>query len=347
MNRLHNLDYLRGIAAFSIMIYHYLSWSYGNFSSEHFMGRVGIYGVSVFYILSGLTLSHVYAEKLNLSSEGISIFFKKRIFRIFPLLWLASIAAIILKQKSPELIDVFLTLTGLFGFFTWDTYYATGAWSIGNELVFYVFFPFFIYILRRGTPLIFALIILFFCLHTYFAYVILDENNSLSSQWRDYVNPLNQIFLFLGGMCIKSIFDKLDLKNIYAFILIVIALLGFVCYPVSGDTIHLITDVNRLFFTGICFTLCIGFYKLTYTAPVWLHKPLAILGESSYSLYLLHAIVFSVISFILNRLDINNNFFDRYLEIRIALSVIVSLFVSFLSYNYFEKYFMRLASRKG
>ncbi len=74
-NRLHNLDYLRGLAAFGIMIYHYCSWEFGDFTSDTIMERIGIYGVAIFYVLSGLTLFHVYFEKLNFSKESIFSFF--------------------------------------------------------------------------------------------------------------------------------------------------------------------------------------------------------------------------------------------------------------------------------
>ena len=83
INRLHNLDYLRGLAAFGIMIYHYLSSSIGRFSSESFMGRLGIYGVSIFYVLSGLTLYHVYHEQMKPSIVDTISFFKKRVIEYF------------------------------------------------------------------------------------------------------------------------------------------------------------------------------------------------------------------------------------------------------------------------
>ncbi len=77
MNRLYNLDYLRGLSAFAIMIYHYLSWTYNKYSSDDFLGRLGIYGVSIFYVLSGLTLYYVYHKKMVPSISDTRAFFKK------------------------------------------------------------------------------------------------------------------------------------------------------------------------------------------------------------------------------------------------------------------------------
>ena len=91
MKRLSNIDYLRGLAALGIMVYHYLSWTLGLFTADSIMGRIGIYGVSIFYILSGLTLHYVYYEQMIPSKKDVLNFFKKRFFRIFPLLWLVII----------------------------------------------------------------------------------------------------------------------------------------------------------------------------------------------------------------------------------------------------------------
>ena len=106
--RLANLDYLRGIAAFGIMIYHYQSWLFGKFYAETFMGRVGIYGVSIFYILSGLTLFHVYSDKLTWDVSGVGNFFLKRFCRIYPLLWMVMICTIIIQHKVPGFGKLFL-----------------------------------------------------------------------------------------------------------------------------------------------------------------------------------------------------------------------------------------------
>lgn len=135
--RLYNLDYLRGLAAFSIMLYHLMTWNNGVYSGQSVLGRIGIYGVSIFYILSGLTLYYVYYNKMSPTAHEVIIFFKKRILRIFPLLWLVTIVSILMHRKLPDINNLILNLTGLFGFIKWDTYFSPGVWSIGNELVFY------------------------------------------------------------------------------------------------------------------------------------------------------------------------------------------------------------------
>lgn len=338
MNRLHNLDYLRGLAAFGIMVFHYMSWTVGEFTADTFLGRVGVYGVSIFYILSGLTLYFVYAGKMNINKADLLSFFKKRIFRIFPLLWLVTIAAVILSKKIPNFFDLFLNLSGLFGFIKWDTYFSAGVWSIGNELVFYVFFPFFILFSQKSKLLLALLTLILFTLFSYFAFFKLDPTQSLDNQWFIYVNPLNQVFLFLSGFLMGLLFNKVSFNDTNVIILLIISFTGFVFYPVSGDNINLVTGINRIVFTLLCFTICFTFYKLKSTLPSYIHSPLTLLGEASYSVYLLHPIIYKITGFLKYTLHFSD-------VLRLVVAGILTLIISYFTYKYFEKYFMRLAKK--
>jgi len=322
------------------MIYHFLLWTFGKFSADTFMGRLGLYGVSIFYVLSGLTLYYVYYDKMKPSKEDIISFFKKRVFRIFPLLWLVTIVAILLSRKIPDFTDLFLNLSGLFGFISWDKYFSAGVWSIGNELVFYVFFPFFILFIKRFKPLMILLTLILFGLYLYFAFVKLNPDLSLSEQCKNYVNPLNQVFLFLGGFLIAFLLHDTKIKNSAVVFLLFLAFGLFIFYPATGDTINIATGTNRLIFTASCFLICICFYKLTFKFPEFIHKPLTLLGEASYSVYLLHPIVWALTSFVFGLFS--KYIFNFPVGARIILSVLSTLIISYYVYQYFEKYFMNL-----
>jgi exopolysaccharide production protein ExoZ len=344
MNRLHNLDYLRGLAAFGIMLYHHLSWTTGKMMSDSFMGRVGVYGVSIFYVLSGLTLYFVYFDKMTPTRKEILAFTKKRIFRIFPLLWLATFAAILLSGVMPDLMKLFLNLTGLFGFLKWDAYFSPGIWSIGNELVFYVFFPFFILFSKSFKPLMIALSAIIVGIYIYFAFFKLNQNIPISEQWKDYINPLNQVFLFLGGYLIGYFFRTKSIPKIATFGALGLGISLFVFYPVSGDPIHLVTGVARLVFTLCCFLVCFSFFKLTIELPSLLHKLFSFLGEASYSVYLLHPLIFklTLIAFTF----CGNHFYVFPNWIQVVASIASTLVISYFVYHYFEKYFMKLGRSK-
>jgi exopolysaccharide production protein ExoZ len=341
MNRLPFLDYLRGLAALGIMIYHYLVWTLGKFSSDSFMGRYGIYGVSIFYILSGLTLYHVYQVKFQFTKVDLLDFFKKRFFRIFPLLWLIILVSIFLDKKTPHLITILLNLSGTFGLINWDGYIGTGVWSIGNELVFYLFFPILILLSKKAKSAFFLLSLSLFWIYLNFAFNILDPNKTIIVQWRNYVNPLNQAFLFLGGFLIGFLFQNITIKKNILLFLFVLGTTIFIFYPVSGPTIYLVTGFNRLVFTFSCFLICLSCYKFYHPVHTAMHKPLSLLGKTSYSIYMLHPLVFTASGFILA--FSNKYFIEPPIYVQFAGSAILTLFLSYFSYQYFEKYFIDLS----
>jgi len=260
------------------------------------------------------------------------LFIKKRILRIFPLLWLATFLSILISGKKVNLLsDFFLNLSGLFGFIKWDTYYATGAWSIGNELVFYSFFPILLFLLKKCIPLFFTISVLLFVVFIFFSYNVLDSSVTLTSQWKNYINPLNQSFYFLCGIIIGRIFKHKELRSIYSVLLILIGTITILLLPVKGDLIHLVTGTNRLVFTISSILLCVGFYKLKLKFPNLINKTLTLIGESSYSIYLLHPIIF----------DLIKQNFKLPLSIRLISTVLTTLILSVLIYQYFEKYLIK------
>lgn len=343
MKRVYNLDYLRGLSALGIMIYHYLSWSNGNFSAESFMGRFGIYGVSIFYVLSGLTLYLVYYNKIQFSLEGLMFFLKKRVFRIYPLFWIVTILTLIFSRETFNFIDLLLNLSGFFGFVSWDKYFATGGWSIGNEIVFYTFFPFFILCFKKFKLIMFLFGLIILGLYLYFAFFKLNANSTLSEQWTKYVNPLNQIFLFLGGIIIGHLFKNVFFNFLFIFLLLLLVITIFVFYPSNVDTVSIVTGISRLIFSACCLVICFCFFKMSFNLPKFVHQPLALLGEISYSVYLIHPIILNL-TLIISRTFIK--YFYYFPEsVSLILSAVLTIIISYYSYHYFEKYFIKLAEQ--
>lgn len=332
--RINNLDYLRGFMAFAIMVYHYSSWTLHPFKSDSVLGVLGIYGVSIFYILSGLTLFVVYHQKLELSS--LKNFFIKRVFRIFPLLWLSILGTIFLSGTKFPFKTILLNATGLFGVIEIDKYIATGSWSIGNELVFYLFFPIVLIIATKRKWFLELFFALSLAIGIGFAFYFLNSNLSISEQWKTYINPFNQLFLFVGGMVIGKYFKNLK-NNSLSLIILIISLVVLVLLSVEGDLINIVTGVNRFVYSligfGLTFSFLIGEVKL----PKWLQFILSQLGHISYSLYLIHPIVFWTFSKFSNRLE--QPYF--YMITCYSITIVSSLIIYYLV----EKRFMNLGKK--
>ena len=344
--RLHNLDYLRGLAASGIMMYHYLTWTFGRYQSEDFMGRVGVYGVSIFYVLSGLTLFYVYYDKMQINLQHLKDFFIKRVFRIFPLLWLTTFGSIyFLVGEMPETQKLILNLTGLFGFVAWDQGIGIGVWSIGNELVFYVFFPVFVLLGKKSKVSMLLMSLILLAIYIYFAFFLIDADRSIGAdgQQRNYINPLNQVFLFLSGFLIGYLFRKINVASAVNLIILVAGILLFVLYPANGDTVHLITRGGRIAFTLSCLMICFSFYKLKFELPNIIHRPLKLLGEASYSVYLLHPIMHFVAGILIAFLS--KHVIPLPESVRFVVAIVLTLATSYFVYRYFEKYFVKLGKR--
>jgi exopolysaccharide production protein ExoZ len=342
-SRLHGLDYLRGLCAFCIMVYHYASWSFGEQPAYSFLGRVGIYGVAIFYILSGQTLSYIYASKLQLNTSHLINFYKKRFLRIYPLLWLATISSIALSKHTPDLKDLLLNLTGLFGLLKWDTYFATGVWSIGNELVFYLTFPLLTFLLTRHR-VEFGLITLFiFGIFIYFSFYALQTSLPLSNQWHYYTNPLNQILFFLGGILLGYLVQPNFIKTWHSLLLGLIGLSLFLFIPIEGNATSLVTGLNRFLFAVSCFLLCCSFFG-TKRATSLIDVPLALLGQASYSLYLLHPLVYAVVKAALT-VAAKHGFSLPFVS-PMHVAIPASIIISYASYSYFERFFINLGQMR-
>ncbi|MGV3597434.1 MAG: acyltransferase family protein [Bacteroidota bacterium] len=332
-NRIHSLDILRGLAAISILLFHYLKDALDiHLGAESVLSRMGYYGVSIFYVLSGLTLALVYKSNMDTVAD-CNNYLLKRIARIFPLMILTMLLTIVYRPAY-DIKTIFLNITGLFSFFDYTNYIGTGMWSIGNELVFYIFFPFVFYLFQHkkiAFNAVFFLGFLSFIIYSFFA------TDPESDAWTTYINPVNQFFYFLMGIFLSGI-DKdtsFFTKPLLPLAVIIIALLVFVFYPVSGNDDYLIFGVNRLVFSLCCIFLCLAFYSLNgsiNSQSIFL-KPLIILGEISYGVYLLHPLV----SVYFNKFVEISSLGAISAKIKLPIAVIITLGLSYLSYKFFEK----------
>ncbi|NTW23338.1 MAG: acyltransferase [Lentimicrobium sp.] len=330
-NRVQSLDYLRGLMALGIMVYHYFTWTGFKFGAETFPGKIGIYGVSVFYVLSGLTLFIVYNNKL--SFLNIHHYFIKRVFRIFPLLWLSILLSVFLLNHKTDLTTLLLNLTGLFGFVAHDRYIAIASWSIGNELVFYTIFPLILLSGRwtRFAPHLFFLISA--GIGVYFAFSVMIFNMPLRFQWSNYLNPLNQVMLFSGGVLIGRLLSGKKLPPYLGIALLAFAGMAFIFYPVKGDQSTLIAGFNRIAFVLLSFAITASFLMIDFKPGKIAGFILSRLGEASYSVYLLHPIVYLMLK---KHAGIN------YTNLFLLISFTVTLLLSYLVYTYFETRFISL-----
>lgn len=296
--RYENLDYLRGLCALSIMAYHYIGWTMQGLDISTFLGKLGVYGVSMFYVLSGLTMYLVYFKSFALDKSFFENFYIKRVFRIYPLMWFVMILAIVMYGTEASPMDLFLQFSGLFGVVDWSSSVPVGVWSIGNELSFYLMLPLFFYCIKKSNLLLILISLLVFGVYCYFGLILLDKSQSLGNQESFYKNPLNQAGLFFGGILVGHFFKEKHYKSIPLLVLLGSLLIAFIFYPVNGNAINIVSGAERILYTMICFGIAFCFLKADFSfIPSFLKKTLTWFGDISYSLYLLHPHIWALVTF--------------------------------------------------
>ncbi|QXH96156.1 acyltransferase [Pseudomonas ogarae] len=293
--RIEAVDYLRGCMALAIMFYHFTAWSLGVPDGNTVLGRLGIYGVSIFYILSGMSLYVAYSN-VSWNKSELFTFWKRRFLRIAPVYWVACIGVLILLKgyRNHPIETIIGNLSLTFGFLDYTHYIPTGGWSIGNEICFYLIFPIII-ISAKNIYLFTTLCVALFAIYLQFAFISLNQDATLASEWKSYIHPLNQAFLFAGGIILAKVSTHarhLTLPQTAYVALLALSLSGLFLYENTPDAIGLVTSTNRLIFTAFSLAACYACFNLNATGKSGFEKILKHLGEISYSVYMLHGLLF-------------------------------------------------------
>jgi peptidoglycan/LPS O-acetylase OafA/YrhL len=336
-NRISSLDYLRGLAAVGIMCYHMQLLNFGEVDAATALAKIKIYGVSIFYILSGLTLYKVYAEKFSI--KAIPEFYKKRIFRIVPLLLLATILTYLLDNEQPvSSFKLLCNIAVLPGIIRPDVFIANGAWSIGNECCFYLFFPVLLLLAKQNKWYLWFSILISMLIFIFFSFNVLQPIHTLGAQWALYVNALNQFFLFALGMGLASLKEAPALLKRIALPCMIALLLLIFCYRVQGEPIILVTGNTRLVLTCYVAALCYCVYIADFNfLPKGIEWVLHTTGEISYAIYLMHPVVYVSLKRLIG------NAVSPY--VLIGVTILITLPLSYVVYNRLEKYFITLGKK--
>lgn len=329
--------------ALSIMLYHFG----GQHDAATPLGRLGVYGVSIFFILSGLSMAIAYDRYIT-DLRTSAWFFVRRLFRIWPLLWLA-IALVAVPtylsgkgtygQDPYSLRTIVLNLTTLFGFVAPTEYINMGAWSIGNEMVYYAFTPVFIGAYHRGRALGNALVLGAAGVGLVFGFALLSPAAKLEAQWATYINPFNNLCLYCAGLAIHYNLRDLRIPAKWHLPLLSLSLLAFFLYPAAGDQINLVTGVNRVAMSLISVGVVTAFYKCPPVLPGSIGGKFEQLGIATYGVYLLHPIVrdFTRAAFQVSGVQV------KYVPTLVAIGLTIAFAI--LTYRFYEAPMTNLGKR--
>lgn len=344
--RIETLDWLRGLMALSIMFYH-LALPFSSLNSSDPLGRLSIYAVSIFFILSGLCMAIVYNNYIKNIITSLK-FFVRRVFRIAPLLWLVIAItlppALVVHAPGFELPRLILNVTLLFGFINPAAFIAAGSWSIGNELVYYALTPLIILLFNFKKQLGNLLFFITLVIGLFFSFRLLDPGLNLAEQWGIYVNPFNNLFLYVMGVAMYYNLKDLRISKKANMILLLAAAILFCFLPFKGDEISIITGFGRVVFVLLSFVIVLCFYKMEINLPKSVKNWLTGFGLITYGVYLYHPVIIIYLDFILKKIIGITGATPRYILL-LFLVPIVTYFVAKYSYKYFESKLVKFGKK--
>ncbi len=316
-----------------------------------FFSKSGSIGVSFFFVLSGFLITYILGfEKLSKNKIELKNFFIRRVLRIWPLFYLMLLFAFLTPHIlgvlglsfSNEGYDPNWLVSLLFG----ENYMIMSSncfanvsplsvmWSLCVEEHFYIVWGLLFYFLPfKKVPILIGISIII-AMITHYIYLDLDiVAYDLPSNIGYFAFGAIPAYLILTENKLLQRIENSPLEVKYLFFFIVVAFVfGIPNY--ATDFIYGIVPL----LLGVSFSGLILF-TLTPSNAIYIKDSnwLSWLGKYTYGLYAYHTILINLI------LQLNNTFslgLEWYIIGFVALTL--TIVVSVLSYNYFEKYFLDL-----
>jgi exopolysaccharide production protein ExoZ len=274
-NQLIVIQYLRAIAALMVVIHHARepqAWLYNPLEAYPAFA----WGVDIFFVISGFIM---YVAATN---EKPYEFIKKRIIRVVPLYWFATLLLLLILTKfKPFTIpsNEFLHLIQSFFFIP---HYSPGShekiypyliagWTLNYEMFFYAIFG--VGLAFKRTALICSLVIIGLV-------IIGNLFNFDNAIMKAYTSSI--LMEFLGGLWIGYFYRKRIIPAQLSILMLVGFTFLFSIPFIQTDYVMAMRIISSIF-------VILG-------AAAFIHAPvdsrlLALLGDASYSIYLTHSVL--------------------------------------------------------
>lgn len=348
----HNLNGLRFFAASFVIICHVelikKYYHIDNFREETiFLGGLG---VDLFFVLSGFLITFLLLkEKERFFKIDYKAFYIRRVLRIWPLYYIIIILSLFILPnfdmfKMPFLYSNFNSATDLLYvllffilmlpnvlFFIKPIQFAAQTWSIGTEEQFYLIWPLLIGNTKKYKVLFLSILVVYWAFYFIFKLSFFDEFRFIEIS-RSFYNLFKIDVLTIGSFAAILLFEKnsiLDkIINIKVFIISLLLLLYFY----TNENLF----VERIVYSLLFALLILNFVTLKSLSTVLEFKAINYLGKISYGIYMYHLILIVLTMNFLIKFNCLNN------VLLYALSFILTIVVSSLSYEYLEKPFLKL-----
>jgi peptidoglycan/LPS O-acetylase OafA/YrhL len=298
VERIHQLDGLRGVLALFVVVYHLLAavpaldpWLRNSLP----LLFEGWYAVDVFFVMSGFVMMHVYGKQFaqRLSWSQFSRFMLARVARLYPVHLFAMLVTLLLM--APALMaaahSIFLSFSGRYSLGTfmssllmlqspWVGYRSWNypAWSISAEWHAYLLFPLLVPLLKRIAWRGAVLTMLAGVSVTLLVYLFANDQDQYPTN--GMLVLLRVLPLFITGMALYMLWPHVRRVPDALALLAVAGTLACLWFSRWAPLAVLLVPL-----------LVLATLRHPLLKTVFASAPLLWLGKISYSLYMTHALV--------------------------------------------------------
>lgn len=299
MKRYDSLNGIRAIACLGIALMHVkanLSYMVPGNILNLIVNELGNLTI-LFMVLSAFSMCCGYYDKIKNNKISIEDFYKKRFKKILPFFSFLVILGVIIEHNLSALIEGFADITLMFGFIQKDIQVLGVAWFLGLVFVFYMIFPFFVYLFFNKKRAWCTTIIAFIMNLTSVYYFDIGRKNMFYSF----------IFFCIGGLLYlykDKIITTLKSKRVISFIVVIISIL-----------IYFLIPSNKYLFAIRILPMCIMLisYAISFDSKILNNKVTSFISNISLEIYLCHMVIFRVIEKLKLTHIVNNNLISYFI----------------------------------
>lgn len=304
-NEIENIQILRGIAALMVVINHFWGGVLGGFFSV-----IGYFGVEIFFVISGFIM--VYTQ----SNKKPAQFMLDRIIRIYPIYWIIALPLLLYAfgmKDIPGLLGNIMLLPSLGNPHYGMIFYP--AWTLVYEVLFYCAFFFSLLISTNKYKA---------CMTTVFliitSVIIFGEFMEFPRQHKanlGYMLGDTLMLDFAAGCLLALVYKLIKFRIRFTFFIILRSAITIIAHKYRMPTNY----AHFAFAFGVVLLALIS-----SQAPNLIRRPMMLIGDASYSIYLSHLyVVFILERFLESGNSVSINIIAS--TSLLALSVIFGLFI--------------------
>lgn len=351
--RIFGYDLIRAIAILLVMLGHVLGFVYNGTFSFFYSFLLGFFGVELFFVLSGVLIGKILIEVFSAEKYVVKLknFILRRWLRTLPLYfvmlliyWLGNLYLDPIKNADVSLWKYVVFLQNFFH--VQPTFFGV-SWSLSIEEWFYIIFPLVLLLIKNAQPQTSTKTLMMLGIIIFSMYFLIMRLVVFSEYQFSFYEGVRKVAFFrldsiafgiLGAFLFEYYSQHMCVKK-YILLFFGILILIINQYLIFRNNYSNLWYFNTFYysFLGIGLVLLFPFFREIKIKNSSLKQAITYLSTISYSLYLVHWIIFKLLEM-------------SYLStipgvLKFLLFFMLSFIVASCTYQFIEKPFLNYRKR--